>query len=131
MVPRKEKTGIDIIDGIGATEAYHIFISNHPDDIKPGSSGKPVPGYEVRVVDENWEDVSQGEIGNLILNGESIALSYLHQYEKSKQTFVGEWLFTGDKYFVDEEVFVASSFSGKLLVVHELFMFIAYRLIVS
>ena len=99
----KETTGLDIIDGIGATEVYHIFISNHPDDIKPGASGKPVPGFEVRVVDENWEDVEQGEIGNLILKGESIALSYLHQYAKSKQTFVGDWLFTGDKYFVDDD----------------------------
>ena len=99
----KETTGLDIIDGIGATEVYHIFISNRPGDIKPGASGKPVPGFEVRVVDENWNDVPQGEIGNLILKGESIALSYLHQYAKSKQTFVGEWLFTGDKYLVDDE----------------------------
>lgn len=99
----KETTGIDIIDGIGATEVYHIFISNRPGDIKPGSSGKPVPGFEVRVVDEDWNDVPQGEIGNLILKGESVALSYLHQYEKSRKTFVGEWLFTGDKYFVDDD----------------------------
>ncbi|MGB1249928.1 MAG: benzoate-CoA ligase family protein [Candidatus Promineifilaceae bacterium] len=99
----KEVTGIDIIDGIGATEVYHIFISNHPDDIRPGSSGKPVPGFEVRVVDEAWNDVAQGEVGNLILKGESVALSYLHQYAKSRETFVGEWLFTGDKYFVDED----------------------------
>lgn len=99
----KKTTGLDIINGIGATEVYHIFISNRPDDIKPGASGKPVPGFKVRVVDENWEDVAQGEIGNLILKGESISLSYLHQYEKSKQTFVGDWLFTGDKYFVDED----------------------------
>ena len=101
----KETTGIDIIDGIGATEVYHIFISNKLGEIKPGASGKPVPGYQVRIVDEKWEDVPQGEIGNLILNGETTALSYLHQYEKSKQTFQGEWFFTGDKYFVDEEGF--------------------------
>ena len=99
----KERTGLDTIDGIGATEVYHIFVSNHPDDIRPGSSGKPVPGFEVRIVDENNEDVAQGEVGNLILKGESIALSYLHQYERSKQTFRGEWFFTGDKYYVDED----------------------------
>ena len=99
----KERTGIDIIDGIGSTEVYHIFISNSPDDIKPGASGRPVPGYEVRIVDEDNNDVPQGEIGNLILRGETIALSYLHQYERSKQTFQGEWFFTGDKYRVDEE----------------------------
>ena len=99
----KERTGLDIIDGIGATEVYHIFVSNHPDDIRPGSSGKPVPGFEVRIVDEDNEDVAQGEVGNLILKGESIALSYLHQYERSKQTFRGEWFFSGDKYYVDED----------------------------
>ncbi|MDJ0754954.1 MAG: benzoate-CoA ligase family protein [Ardenticatenaceae bacterium] len=99
----KETTGLDIIDGIGATEVYHIFISNQPGHIKPGASGKPVPGYEVRIIDENWDDVQPGEIGNLILKGESIALSYLHQYDRSKRAFVGEWLFTGDKYWMDKE----------------------------
>lgn len=98
----KEKTGLDIIDGIGSTEVYHIFISNRPNDIRPGSSGKPVAGFQVRVVDENGQDVKQGEIGNLLVSGESVALSYLHQYERSRKTFQGEWLFTGDKYFVDE-----------------------------
>lgn len=99
----KKTTGIDIIDGIGSTEVYHIYISNSPNDIKPGSSGKPVPGYEVRIVDEEWNDVPTGEIGNLILKGETTSLSYLHQYDKSRETFVGEWLFTGDKYFVDKD----------------------------
>ncbi|MCB0031619.1 MAG: benzoate-CoA ligase family protein [Anaerolineales bacterium] len=99
----KERTDLDIIDGIGATEVYHIFISNSPDNIKPGASGRPVPGYEVRIIDEENNEVPQGEIGNLILRGETIALSYLHQYERSKQTFRGEWLFTGDKYWMDEE----------------------------
>ncbi len=99
----KKQTGLDIIDGIGSTEVYHIFISNRPDDIKPGTSGKPVPGYEVRLVDENFADVPQGEIGNLLVRGESVALSYLHQYERSRKTFLGEWLFTGDKYVVDAD----------------------------
>ena len=99
----KERTGLDIIDGIGATEVYHIFVSNRPDDIRPGSSGKPVPGYQARIIDEEGNDVAQGEIGNLILKGESIALSYLHQYARSKETFRGEWLFTGDKYYVDSD----------------------------
>lgn len=99
----KERTGLDIIDGIGATEVYHIFISNRPDDIRPGSSGKPVPGFETRLLDDAGQDVPQGEIGNLVLKGESIALSYLHQYERSKQTFRGEWFFTGDKYYIDED----------------------------
>jgi len=99
----KERTGLDIIDGIGATEVYHIFVSNRPDDIRPGSSGKPVPGFETRIVDDEGNDVSVGEVGNLILKGESIALSYLHQYQRSKQTFRGDWFFTGDKYYVDKD----------------------------
>lgn len=99
----KQKTGLDIIDGIGSTENFHIFLSNFPDDIRPGSSGKPFEGYELRLVDEEGKDVPQGEIGNLLVKGETAALFYLHQYERSRQTFLGEWLVTGDKYFVDED----------------------------
>ncbi len=99
----KELTGLTIIDGIGSTEAFHIFISNWPDDVRPGSSGKPVPGFEVRIVDEEMNDLPQGEVGNLIVKGEATALSYLHQCARSRETFLGEWLFTGDKYRVDED----------------------------
>ncbi|MCB0033718.1 MAG: benzoate-CoA ligase family protein, partial [Anaerolineales bacterium] len=99
----KEHTGLDIIDGIGSTEVYHIFLSNRPGDIRPGSSGKSFDGYELRVVDEDGNEVKQGEIGNLLVKGESVALAYLHQYERSRQTFRGEWLFTGDKYYIDED----------------------------
>jgi benzoate-CoA ligase family protein len=99
----KEATGLNIVDGIGATEVYHIFISNHPDDIRPGSSGKVVPGYHARIVDEDGSDVPDGEIGNLILKGETIALFYHHQYTKSRETFRGEWFYTGDKYWTDKE----------------------------
>ena len=99
----KEKTGLDIIDGIGCTELWHIFISNKPGDIRPGSSGRPVPGYEVKIVDEQGNLVPPGEVGNLLVKSETTALFYLHQSEKSRQTFLGEWLFTGDKYYVDED----------------------------
>ncbi len=99
----KERTGLDIIDGIGATEVWHIFISNRPDDIRPGSSGKPVPGYEVKIVDERGTEVPPGEVGNLLVKSETTALFYLHQSEKSRRTFLGEWLVTGDKYYVDED----------------------------
>jgi acyl-coenzyme A synthetase/AMP-(fatty) acid ligase len=98
----KARTGLDIIDGIGSTEVWHIFISNRPGDIKPGASGKPVEGYEVKIVNEAGESVEAGEVGNLLVKGETVALSYLHQYERSKRTFQGEWLFTGDKYVIDE-----------------------------
>ncbi|MBA3534686.1 MAG: benzoate-CoA ligase family protein [Ardenticatenales bacterium] len=99
----KEKTGLDIIDGIGSTENYHIFISNRPGDIRPGSSGKPFEGYELKLVDSDGNEVPRGEIGNLLVRGETASLFYLHQYEKSRQTFRGEWLFTGDKYHIDED----------------------------
>ncbi len=99
----KERTGLDIIDGIGSTENYHIFISNRPGDIRPGSSGKPFEGYEVKIVDEHGAEVPRGEVGNLLVNGETAAPHYLHQSEKSRKTFLGEWLFTGDKYYVDED----------------------------
>ncbi|MFQ5576370.1 MAG: benzoate-CoA ligase family protein [Anaerolineae bacterium] len=99
----KNKTGIDIIDGIGSTENLHIFLSNRPGDIRPGSSGKPFEGYELKIVDEAFNEVPQGEVGNLLVKGETQALFYLHQYERSQQTFLGEWIFTGDKYYMDED----------------------------
>lgn len=99
----KERTGLDIVDGIGCTEVYHIFLSNRPGDIRPGSSGKPMAGFDLRLVDEQGNAVPQGEIGNLLVRGPTTALSYLHQYDKSRHTFRGEWLFTGDKYRVDED----------------------------
>lgn len=99
----KAKTGLVIVDGIGSTENFHIFISNRPDDVRPGSSGKPFDGYELKLVDDDGAEVPQGEIGNLLVKGETAALSYLHQYERSRQTFLGEWLFTGDKYYCDDD----------------------------
>lgn len=99
----KEKTGLDIVDGIGCTEVWHIFISNSPNDMRPGSSGKPVPGMEVRIINENFDDVTPGEVGNLLVKSETTALFYLHQAEKSRRTFLGEWLLTGDKYRVDAD----------------------------
>lgn len=101
----KAATGLEILDTIGCTESYHTFLANRPGDIRPGSSGKPIGGYNVRLVDDDGNDVAQGEVGNLMVKGESIALFYLHQYEKSRHTFRGEWLFTGDRYYVDEDGF--------------------------
>ncbi len=99
----QERTGLEIIDGIGCTEIYHIFISNRPGDIRPGSSGKPVKGFDLKIIGENGQEVMQGEVGNLLVRGETTASFYLHQYQKSRQTFQGEWLFTGDKYYVDDD----------------------------
>ncbi len=95
--------GVDILDGIGSTEMLHIFISNRPDDVRYGTSGKPVPGYEARVVDEHDRVVPHGEEGELIVKGPSAADGYWNQRDKSRRTFRGEWTYTGDTYTRDEE----------------------------
>jgi benzoate-CoA ligase len=99
----KELTGIDILDGIGATEAFHIFISNRAGKVKLGSSGTPVPGYDTKIVDEKFNEMPTGETGRLLVKGESLALGYWNKYSKTKEVFVGEWLITGDVYYKDEE----------------------------
>lgn len=99
----RDATGVEILDTIGCTETYHTFMANRPGAIRPGSSGKPIAGYDVRLVDDAGQDVPAGEVGNLMVRGESTALSYLHQYEKSRHSFRGEWLFTGDQYRVDAD----------------------------
>ena len=99
----KKATSLDILDGIGATEVGHIFLSNRPDDIRPGSSGKPFAGYELKIIDHEGHEVSPGETGTLLVKGETTALFYLHQSEKSRQVFRGEWFYTGDQYRVDED----------------------------
>jgi benzoate-CoA ligase len=99
----KEKFNLDILDGIGSTEILHIFISNFPDNIKPGSSGMPVPGYRVKIVDQDGVEVAKGELGTLLVSGDSIAAYYWNKHEKSKETFLGEWINTGDKYYQDEQ----------------------------
>ncbi len=87
-----------IVDGVGSTEMLHIFLSNRPDDIVYGTSGTPVPGYEVRLVDEHDEDVADGEIGELLVRGPSSAEGYWNRRAKSMATFAGHWTRTGDKY---------------------------------
>jgi benzoate-CoA ligase family protein len=102
----KEMFGVTILDGIGSTEMLHIFISNTPDELKPGSSGKPVPGYEARILDEDEHPVEEpGEGGYLSVKGDSAAAYYWRNHEKTKATMKGEWLFAGDWYQVDEDGF--------------------------
>ncbi len=101
----KERFGIDIIDGIGSTEMLHIFLSNRPGEIKPGSTGKPVPGYVLRLIDDEGRDVPQGEIGTLLVKGDSAAQQYWKKRMKTRSTMQGEWVNTGDKYYVDEDGF--------------------------
>ena len=101
----KDTTGIEILDTIGCTETYHTFMANRPGEVRPGSSGKPIGGYDVRLVDNEGQDVSAGVVGNLMVRGESTALFYLHQSEKTRYTFRGEWMFTGDQYLRDKDGF--------------------------
>jgi 4-hydroxybenzoate-CoA ligase len=95
--------GCDVLDGIGSTEMFQTFVSNRPNDVRYGSTGKPVPGYDVRIVDENGHDVPEGEIGELIVRGPSAGEGYWNQRAKSRRTFAGEWTYTGDKYLRDPD----------------------------
>jgi len=99
----RERFGVDILDGIGSTEILHIFISNRPGRAKGGSTGQIVPGYEARIVDEEGHDVPTGHVGNLLIQGDSIALGYWNKHEQSKRTFRGDWIDTHDKFRLDEE----------------------------
>ncbi len=81
----------------------HIFLSNQSGSIRPGSTGKPVPGYELKLMDEDGREVPQGEIGTLMVRGDSAAQFYWRRREKTRKTMQGEWINTGDKYYVDKE----------------------------
>jgi 4-hydroxybenzoate-CoA ligase len=95
--------GVDIIDGIGSTEMLHIYVSNVPGDVRYGTTGRPVPGYEVRLVDEGGHEAGEGEIGELLVRGPTAAEGYWNQREKSRGTFEGSWMRTGDKFVRDGE----------------------------
>jgi benzoate-CoA ligase family protein len=99
----KETVGVDILDGIGSTEMLHIFVSNRPDDVRYGTSGTPVPGYDAKIVGEDGKPVRDGEIGELVVRGPSAADGYWNQRAKSRTTFAGEWTYTGDKYIRDAD----------------------------
>jgi 4-hydroxybenzoate-CoA ligase len=99
----KERFGVDILDGVGSTELLHIFLSNAPGDVKYGTSGRPVPGYTVRLVDDSGADVADGDVGELLVNAPSAAEGYWNQRSKSRVTFEGHWTRTGDKYTRDAE----------------------------
>jgi benzoate-CoA ligase len=101
----QKRFGVTILDGIGSTEILHIFISNQPDAIRPGSSGKLVDGYEARILDDDGQPVPQGEIGSLLVKGDSTCALYWNKHEKTKDTIEGHWIRTGDKYYVDQDGF--------------------------
>jgi benzoate-CoA ligase family protein len=98
----KERFGVEILDAIGSTEVLHMMISNIPGAVRPGSSGKIIPGFEARIVDDDNQPVAQGETGNLLVKADSTCASYWNQHEKTKDTIEGHWIRTGDKYYQDE-----------------------------
>jgi benzoate-CoA ligase len=95
--------GADICDGIGSAEMFHIYITNRPGDIKPGSLGRIVQGYEAKIVDADGTEVPVGDMGTLKIKGDSAALCYWNAHEKSKETFAGDWCTTGDQFHVDAD----------------------------
>src|SRR5436305_3098782 len=97
-----EAFGVEILDGIGSAEMFHIYITNYPGEVMPGSLGRIVPGYEARIVDADGRDVPAGAMGTLKVKGDSAALCYWQAHEKSKATFAGDWCTTGDQFRVDE-----------------------------
>ena len=99
----KQRFGVEILDAIGSTECLHMFIANYPGRVRPGSSGQLVPGYEALIVDERDQPVAVGEMGNLLVKGDSTCAYYWNQHEKTKQTIQGEWIRTGDKYHCDAD----------------------------
>ena len=102
----KELTGIEILDGIGSTEALHIFISNLPGDVKPGTSGRVVPGYEAKVVDDLGNEVPEGEPGQLIIRGESVTKGYwMRPDENAEKVLPDGWFKTGDMYVKEDGYF--------------------------
>ncbi|MEX0591327.1 MAG: benzoate-CoA ligase family protein [Xanthobacteraceae bacterium] len=94
---------VEILDGIGSTEMLQTFLSNRPGDVRLGSTGKPVPGYEMKIVDEDGDEVPDGQIGELVVRGPSAGDGYWNHRTRSRRTFVGEWTHTGDKFFRDED----------------------------
>jgi benzoate-CoA ligase len=119
----QRRFGVDILDGIGSTEMLHIFISNRPDEVKYGTTGRPVPGYTVRLIDDNGDSVPRGEQGELQVAGPSSALGYWNNRERTRSTFLGAWTRTGDKYVErDDGCFVYAGRSDDMLKVSGIYV---------
>jgi benzoate-CoA ligase len=101
----KTRFGVEILDGIGSTETLHMFLSNRPGAVRPGSSGLPVPGYDVRVLDDERRPLPPGETGNLFVKGDSICAGYWNQHARTLETIEGAWIRTGDKFYQDDDGF--------------------------
>ncbi|MCR6632469.1 MAG: benzoate-CoA ligase family protein [Magnetospirillum sp.] len=95
----EQRFGVEVVDGLGSTEMLHIFLSNRPGQVRYGTTGVAVPGYDLRIVDEAGQDVRRGEVGELLVRGPTAAQAYWNRREQSLRTFRGEWTHTGDKYW--------------------------------
>jgi benzoate-CoA ligase family protein len=98
-----DRYGVDILDGIGSTEMLHIFLSNKAGEVKYGTTGKPIPGYALKLIDDDGQPVKRGEMGELLISGPSSAVMYWNNRDQSRHTFMGEWTRSGDKYVEDED----------------------------
>jgi benzoate-CoA ligase len=101
----RQRFHLEILDALGSTESLHMVISNRPGEVKPGSSGKILPGFEAKITDESGRPAAFDEIGDLWVKCDSLCAGYWNQHEKTKNTFVGQWFRTGDKYRQDEDGF--------------------------
>jgi len=99
----RDRYGVDILDGLGSTEMLHIFLSNRQGEVKYGTSGRPLPGYAIKLVGDDGQPVSKGEIGELLVSGPTSAVMYWNNRDQSRATFLGEWTRSGDKYIEDDE----------------------------
>jgi benzoate-CoA ligase family protein len=99
----KQRFDVEILDAWGSTETLQMVISNRPGEVRPGSSGKIIPGYEAKIVDEDGRPVASNEIGNLLVKGDSLCTGYWNQQERTKEAFAGHWFRTGDKYYRDQD----------------------------
>jgi benzoate-CoA ligase len=99
----RDRYGVDILDGIGSTEMLHIFLSNRTGEVKYGTTGRPLPGYGIKLIDDDGLPVKKGEMGELLVSGPTSAVMYWNNREQSRHTFMGEWTRSGDKYVEDED----------------------------
>ena len=112
----KNLTGLEILDGIGSTEAFHIFISNRPGEVRPGTSGRVVPGYEAKIGADDGKEVPPGEPGNLIIRGESITRGYWDRPEENAEKLLPDgWFKTGDVYRQEDGYFIYSGRGDDML----------------
>ncbi|MGE3927382.1 MAG: benzoate-CoA ligase family protein, partial [Lautropia sp.] len=98
-----ERTGVEILDGIGSTEMLHIFLSSRRGEVRYGTTGVPVPGYRIRLLDDDGIEVADGQVGELHVSGPSSAIGYWNQRDRSRATFLGEWTRSGDKYVRNDD----------------------------